>query len=49
VAQERDAVAASALQRKTSQGQDSGDTAHFPLDKNGAVYVGHLCGRYSGR
>jgi len=42
-------LAASALQCKTAQGQGSGGTARFPLDNNGAVYVGHLCGRYRGR
>jgi len=49
MAQERDGAAAAALQRKTAQGQGSGVAARFPLDSNGAVYVGRLCGRYRGR
>jgi len=47
--QERDVAAAAALQRKTAQGQGSKVAACFPLDRNDAVYVGHLCGRYRGR
>ena len=49
MAQELDGAAAAGLHRKTAQGQGSGVAARFRLDSNGAVYVGHLCGRYRSR
>jgi len=38
-----------AVQCKTAQGQSSVVTPRVPLDNDGAVCIGNLCGRYCGR